>query len=91
MGQVTAGIRELKAHLSEYIRQVKAGEVVVITERGMQIARILPAEPTTEVRLKELEAAGLVAWSGHRLEPTEPAARTRGPKTVTEMLLEDRE
>jgi prevent-host-death family protein len=91
MGQVTAGIRELKAHLSTYIRQVKAGEVVIITERGKQIARIVPTEPSTQARLKELEHAGLIAWSGRRLGPTEPVAHTRGLKAVAEILLEDRE
>jgi len=36
------GIAELKASLSEWLARVKAGEEVIITERGRPIARILP-------------------------------------------------
>ena len=91
MTQVTVGIRDLKAQLSKYIQQVKAGETVIITERGKPIGRIVPTEPTTETRLKELEQAGMLAWSGRKLQSSAPMAQTRGGKTVAEMLLEDRE
>ena len=33
MSSVTVGLRELKSHLSAYVRRVKAGDTVVITER----------------------------------------------------------
>ncbi len=39
----TATVSKLKASLSEYLRQVKAGEEVLVTERGRPIARIAPA------------------------------------------------
>ena len=35
----TATVSKLKASLSEYLRQVKAGEEVLVTERGRPIAR----------------------------------------------------
>lgn len=91
MAPVTVGIRELKAQLSRYIQQVRAGETVIITDRGKPIGRIVPNEPSTEERLKELEQSGLIAWSGRGLQPVRPVALTRGEKTVAEMLLEDRE
>ena len=91
MAHVTVGIRELKAQLSKYVKQVKAGETVVITERGKPIGRIVPGEQSLEARLKELEQAGLVAWSGRKVQPVSLVAQTRGEKTVAEMLLEDRE
>ncbi len=34
------GIRELKDRLSEYLRQVQAGEVVLVTDRGRVVAEI---------------------------------------------------
>ena len=40
MAPVTVGIRDLKAQLSKTIQQVKAGETVIITERGKPIGRI---------------------------------------------------
>ncbi len=38
----TAGIRELKAQLSRYIRQVEDGETVLVTDRGKVIAELRP-------------------------------------------------
>ena len=38
----TAGIREAKAHLSEYIHRVEAGETVLITDRGRVVAQLSP-------------------------------------------------
>lgn len=36
------GVRELKAHLSKYLREVKKGNKIIVTERGERIAQILP-------------------------------------------------
>jgi len=91
MTQTTVGIRELKARLSAYMRQVKAGATLLITERGKPIGRIVPLSPSVETRVQELAQAGLVAWSGRRLVPRAPVARTRGKRTVAGLLLEDRE
>jgi len=91
MSQVTVGIRELKAHLSSYLHQVKSGASVVITERGKPVGRIVPIGPSLETRLQDLIEAGLAAWSGQRLSPMAPVAHTRGKQMVAELLLEDRE
>jgi len=40
----TANVAQIKAKLSEYLRQVKSGGEVVITERGMPVARLVPLE-----------------------------------------------
>ena len=91
MAQTTAGIRELKARLSAYMQQVKAGATVVITERGKPIGRIVPLSPSVETRVQELAQAGMMAWSGRKLAPLAPVARTRGDRPVADLLLEDRE
>ena len=38
----TAAIAKLKATLSEYIDRVKSGEVILITDRGKPVAKIMP-------------------------------------------------
>jgi prevent-host-death family protein len=38
----TMGVTELKASLSEQLARVKAGEVVLVTEHGRPIAKIVP-------------------------------------------------
>ncbi|MBI4308764.1 MAG: type II toxin-antitoxin system prevent-host-death family antitoxin [Candidatus Omnitrophica bacterium] len=38
----TVAIRELNHHMSKYIKKVKSGERIVITERNMPVADIVP-------------------------------------------------
>lgn len=39
----TVGIKQLKARLSEYVRFARAGETIVITDRGDVVAQMGPA------------------------------------------------
>lgn len=91
MTQATVGIRDLKAQLSMYVQRVKAGDSLVITERGKPIGRIVPLERSLKDRVFELVAADVVDWNGEKLGPAAPVARTRGPRMVADLLLEDRE
>jgi antitoxin (DNA-binding transcriptional repressor) of toxin-antitoxin stability system len=36
------GLRELKNRLSEYVREVRAGEGVLVTDRGEVVAELVP-------------------------------------------------
>jgi prevent-host-death family protein len=40
---VTVGVRELRQNLSRYLDRVKAGEDLVVTEHGREVARIVPS------------------------------------------------
>ena len=58
----TAAVSELKALLSKYLSKVKAGEEVVVTDRGKPVAKIVPIRRTEmEIapHLLTLERAGL--------------------------------
>lgn len=79
----TAGIAELRAHLSDFLRRVRAGEAVVITNRGRPFGRIVPYGWPTE-------AEELVAWNGKALAGQAPVVRARGKRTVAELLVEER-
>jgi prevent-host-death family protein len=66
----SAAISRLKASLSEYLDRVKAGEEVIVTERGKPIARIIPPSAdgvSLPSHLRELERAGLVKMGSGRL------------------------
>ncbi len=91
MSELNVGVRELKTRLSEYLRQVKAGRTIVITEHGKTVGRIVPAPSSLDERLQAMVKAGLAQWNGHKLKPMKPVARTRGPRTVSDLLIEDRE
>lgn len=60
----SAAVAELKANLSKYLGRVKAGEQVLVTERGVPVAKLVPAEPRKSDlpgHLQELEKAGLAS------------------------------
>ncbi len=68
MLETTIGIRELKAQLSTYSAQVKAGATVTITEHGKPIGRIVPLSKTKAERLQAMIDAGLASWSGKKVQ-----------------------
>ncbi len=39
------GVKELKARLSEYLRAVRAGETVLVTDRDQVVAELRPVRP----------------------------------------------
>ena len=65
----TAAVAELKAQLSRYLRRVKAGEGILVTERGVPIARIIPAGPAgkDDERWRDLERQGLMRLGSGKL------------------------
>ncbi|HST54762.1 MAG TPA: type II toxin-antitoxin system prevent-host-death family antitoxin [Solirubrobacteraceae bacterium] len=41
----TVGVRELRQNLSRYLERVKEGETLTVTERGHEVARLVPSHP----------------------------------------------
>ncbi|GIX46908.1 MAG: hypothetical protein KatS3mg131_1119 [Candidatus Tectimicrobiota bacterium] len=87
---VRVNIREFKAHLSAYLRRVKAGEVVEIAERGKPIGRVIPADIPLQARMEMLARLGFLVLGRGKVKPRKPVARVRGKKTVAELLVENR-
>ncbi|MCE7989598.1 MAG: type II toxin-antitoxin system prevent-host-death family antitoxin [Caldilinea sp. CFX5] len=89
------GVKELKDNLSAYLRQVKTGVTVTITEHGQPIGRLTPVQKSTEERLQELVNSGLIVWNGKKYQPDANRLRPRlspnAPKTAAEVVLEDRD
>ncbi len=91
MGDMCVGVRELRRRLSEYLRQVKAGQTIVITKHGQPVGRIVPATQPLEARLQAMAQAGLLLWSGRKLEPMPPIAKGHGDRTVADLLVKDKD
>jgi len=65
-----AAVAELKASLSRFLAGVKAGEEVLVTERGRPIARIVPVtrdRDEEEQRLRRMEVEGLIRIGSRKL------------------------
>lgn len=90
---MNVAVRDLKNSLSEYLRRVKAGERLVVTERGRPVAELSPvatARLTPEQRLERMVEAGEVRRGRGGQLSDAPALRMRG-RPVSETLLEDRD
>jgi prevent-host-death family protein len=88
--ETVAGVRDLKNKLSHYLRQVKRGRSIVITERGKVVATIVPAqEPAHIEKLKKLARSGLGSWKGGKPKGASRAIPVKG-KPVSDIVIEDR-
>jgi prevent-host-death family protein len=87
---ISAGIKDLKNRLSYYLREVKKGEKILITERDQVIATILPVDRSGEdSRLLSLVKEGFAAWKGGKPTGSRHPVKIRG-KAVSDIILEDR-
>jgi prevent-host-death family protein len=84
---MNVGVRELKQHLSEYLRRVGEGETLRVTDRGVPVALISPICAPDPLRrgveegwIRPPTASHAV---GHR-------TRTKAERRVLDVLHEDR-
>ena len=86
----TVGVRQLKQNLSRYLKKVKQGNGIIVTDRHREVAVILPLSADT-IQADVLNAVknGIATWSGGK-----PSARTDRivlhGETVSSAILEDR-
>jgi len=88
----TVSVSEAKAKLSALLDLVRAGETVVILQRGRPVARLVPAVEAGDVqgRLARLERAGLIRRGRGRLVGRVLAPGPRARASAVEALLEER-
>ena len=91
MEEMRVGTRELKSKLSEYMRRVKSGQTIVVTEHGKPIGQIVPVKASLEERMQGMVAAGLAVWDGQKLKPYKPVAINRGERQVSDLVVDDRQ
>lgn len=92
----TATVTDAKNRLSALLDRVRAGETVVITDRGVPIARLEPmaASDDADGRIARLERAGLVrrSVSPARDRPLRGRGpRPRGGASAVRTVLDERE
>lgn len=91
MKGTSVGTRQLRNHLSAYLRRVKAGETITITERGKPVGQIVPVQADLSSRLKKMAEAGVIEWNGQSLPPYQPKAVNRGKQLLSDLVGEQRE
>lgn len=90
----TVGVRELKNKLSEYLRRVRLGERVLVTDRGEVVAEFTPpgqgqGDPSVPAGLQSLNTRGLLtlgAPAGTDLYPELVRTPGRRRRSVAQLL-----
>lgn len=82
-------VSELRAHLSEWLDRAREGDEVVITDRGVPIARLLGL--TATATLERLVAAGVIARAATPPRPKAAGqARPRPRRPVADLVSDQR-
>lgn len=86
----TVGIRELKDRLADFIRRVRRGERVIITDRDVPVAMLIPAGESTEAQAAwQIVREGSASWSGGKPAGSGRPAKSKG-KPIAAKIIEDR-
>ena len=86
----TVGIREFKENLGRYMKRVRTGERIIISDRKKEIAIILPFEKRDrDEKIFQLIQSGIAVWNGGKPRGLPGRIISRG-KSVSEAVIEDR-
>ncbi len=90
---ISAGIKEVKNNLSRLLTKVKAGEEILITDRGKPIARIVKEDEggkSIRAALEPLIKKGMIESPSRSISKKGlSTVKVRG-KSVSSMVIEDR-
>ena len=82
-------VTELRAHLSDWLERVRGGEEVIVTDRGVPVARLLGMSATTT--LQRLAADGVIGRDVSARRPTAAGReRPRARRSAAEIVSEQR-
>lgn len=60
MSSGAVSVSDLKANLSRYLREVRRGGEIQVTDRGTPVARLVPAAHTEDAHLSRLITSGVL-------------------------------
>lgn len=82
-------ISDLRAHLSDWLERARNGAEVIITDRGLPVARLLGLDTTPAI--ERLTAQGVIARPQHSVRPVASGrARPRPRRPVADIISEQR-
>ena len=87
------GVRELKTRLGSYLREVRRGQTIVVTDRGEPVAELRPIKRAKSGKGAELDRLVLLGRltraSNIPMPPFRPIKRKGRP--LSDAIVEDRE
>ena len=85
---MNTSIRDLKAKLSEHIRDAASGKDVSVSVHGKTVAKIVAAEKLRDPRRLVNEPG--ITWNGGKPKGLRRPERLGGAKSVSDMVTENR-
>lgn len=82
------GLKELKSRLSEVVNRCRQGEIVIITDRGQEIAELRPLSEARRVA-NRMRRAGRVQWAGGKPQGLS-GIKLRGGGPISDTVIENR-
>lgn len=80
-------VRELRQNLSKYLARVKGGEELVVTERGHEVARLIPTASEGYLELARKHGASIPR--GNLVETARRLRVPRSPAGTTDAYLDE--
>jgi prevent-host-death family protein len=87
---ITVGIREIRNRMSEYIRKAKAGERIVVTERGKPVAIITRPGSIDHESIEGMIRERQASWGGGKPHGSRRPPKIKG-SSVADAVIEDRQ
>ncbi len=84
---ISVGIKELKEKLSSYVNKARHGEEIVVTDRGKEIALVIPISSERSA-VTRLVGSGRAVWNGGKPVGVKGIKAKGG--SIAKTILEDR-
>ena len=84
------GVRELRQNLSIYLDRVKLGEVLTVTEHGLDVALLRPLPPASDI-VGRLVAEGRAKHPTRSLHELPRPLTSKRTKSLTDVIVEMRD
>jgi prevent-host-death family protein len=81
-------ISDLRANLRTWVERARSGSDVVVTERGVPVARLVPVDATSVI--ERLERDGVLSRPTRSRPRATGRSRVRAQGSVSELVIEQR-
>lgn len=82
-------VTELRAHLSDWIARARQGDEIVVTDRGVPVARLLGVDATATL-MRLVEDGAIARPQSESRPPARGLARPRPRRSVADRVSEQR-
>jgi len=84
----TVSMKQLKSHLGTFVAQARAGEHIIITDKGEEVAELVPLSPERRAMM-QCVAEGRAQWLGRKPQFPKRGIASSGP-SASDLVLEQR-